>query len=582
VAHDNNRDAMGMALALSNVMMKTFLDWHPQVFHDLHESVPYLYTSTGTGPYNSWLDPIVVSEWQKLAYHEIEGMTRRGVPGVWTHGFYDGWAPNYMFYIANGHNAIGRFYETFGNGGADTRERKLPDSSTSRTWYRPNPPLPQVKWSLRNNVNMQQSALLLALKYVADNREEFLSNFALKSKRSVAKAKTEGPAAWIIPNDGKRPALAAQLARLLQRQGAEVHLLDRETEVKVAKPAPARGRPAAQPTGESAAESKAETKAEANKPQAQKVAAGSYVVRMDQPYSRMVDMMLDTQYYSTADPRPYDDTGWTFGPLRNVVTLRIVDPSILNAPMTRIDGKASAKGGVEGTGYAWFVLNANAEPALATLRFRLKDVEMFAAEEPFEAEGGKYSAGSFLIPSSGNPEDLLSRLRSATTSLGLTAHAVGSEIKVKRHPVSVPRIALLHTWVSTQNDGWFRLALDECEVPYAYISDQEIRATPNLKSKYDVIIFPPVTSSLSTLINGVRKRVLDDGSDFGGPVPFKSTELTPNLGGVDVTDDVRGGLGFEGLAHLKTFVEQGGVFVPITASANLPVGLGMVEHVTIA
>ena len=124
-------------------MMKTFLAWHPQVFHDLHESVPYLYTSTGTGPYNSWLDPIVVSEWQKLAYHEIEGMTRRGVPGVWTHGFYDGWAPNYMFYIANGHNAIGRFYETFGNGGADTRERKLPDSATSRTWYRPNPPLPQ-------------------------------------------------------------------------------------------------------------------------------------------------------------------------------------------------------------------------------------------------------------------------------------------------------------------------------------------------------------------------------------------------------------------------------------------------------
>jgi hypothetical protein len=38
-----------------------------------------------------------------LAYHEIEEMTKRGVPGVWTHGFYDGWAPNYMFYVANGH-----------------------------------------------------------------------------------------------------------------------------------------------------------------------------------------------------------------------------------------------------------------------------------------------------------------------------------------------------------------------------------------------------------------------------------------------------------------------------------------------
>ncbi len=247
VAHDNNRDAMGLALALSNVMLNTFLAWHPQVFHDLHESVPYLYTSTGTGPYNSWLDPIVVAEWQRLAYHEIEGLTRRGVPGVWTHGFYDGWAPNYMFYIANAHNAIGRFYETFGNGGADTQERKLPDSATSRTWYRPNPPLPRVKWSLRNNVNLQQSGALLALKYVGDNREEFLNNFALKGQRSVAKARTEGPAAWVIPADGKRPALAAQLAQLLKRQGAEIHRLDRETEVKIARSSPPRASPTAGP-----------------------------------------------------------------------------------------------------------------------------------------------------------------------------------------------------------------------------------------------------------------------------------------------------------------------------------------------
>src|SRR4030095_7665383 len=84
--------------------------------------------STGTGPYNAWLDPILVDEWQSLAYHEIEEFTKRGVPGVWTHGFYDGWAPNYMFYIANGHNAIGRFYETFGATGADTSERTVTPS----------------------------------------------------------------------------------------------------------------------------------------------------------------------------------------------------------------------------------------------------------------------------------------------------------------------------------------------------------------------------------------------------------------------------------------------------------------------
>ena len=89
VAHDNNRDVIGMALQLSRIMMRTFLECHPQV---LHESVPFVYVSTGMGPYNAWLDPIVVDEWQKMAYVEIEEMTKRGVPGVWTHGYYDGWS----------------------------------------------------------------------------------------------------------------------------------------------------------------------------------------------------------------------------------------------------------------------------------------------------------------------------------------------------------------------------------------------------------------------------------------------------------------------------------------------------------
>jgi hypothetical protein len=60
--------------------------------------------------------------------------------------------------------------------------------------------------------------------------------------------------------------------------------------------------------------------------------AGSYVVRMDQPYSRGADMLLDRQYYSPDDPRPYDDVGWTFGPLYNARTVRVEDPRCSTAP----------------------------------------------------------------------------------------------------------------------------------------------------------------------------------------------------------------------------------------------------------
>ena len=93
-------------------MLKTFLDLHPTVLHDLHESVTLLYISTGTGPYNPIVDPIQVNEWWLLAQNEIMEMTKRDVPGVWTYNYYDGWVPNYMFWIGVTHNSIGRFYET--------------------------------------------------------------------------------------------------------------------------------------------------------------------------------------------------------------------------------------------------------------------------------------------------------------------------------------------------------------------------------------------------------------------------------------------------------------------------------------
>ena len=271
VAHDNNRDALCMGLALSKHLMSTFLEYKPQVLHDLHESASHLYTSTGTGPYNAWIDPILVDEWHILAYQEITELTKLGVPGVWTHNFYDGWAPNYGFYAANGHNSIGRFYETQGAGNANTRRIT---TRSSRAWYRPNPPLASTMWSIRNNVNLQQSGLLVAMNYMAKHKAKFMENFWMKSKRSVAKPRNEGPAAYVFSADDPRKGQQRDLLNVLVAQGCEVH----ET---------------VHPTRTGGLD----------------VPAGSYVVRMDQPYSRMADMLLDRGYYNIDDPRPYDDTG---------------------------------------------------------------------------------------------------------------------------------------------------------------------------------------------------------------------------------------------------------------------------------
>src|SRR5437016_4000657 len=84
------------------------------------------------------------------------------------------------------------------------------------------------------------------------------------------------------------------------------------------------------------------------KAERQRFPKGSYVIRMDQPYSRMADMLLDTQYYNVNDPRPYDDTGWTLGALRNVKAVRVTDKSVLQTPMTLLNADAKVTGAITG------------------------------------------------------------------------------------------------------------------------------------------------------------------------------------------------------------------------------------------
>src|SRR6476661_1076245 len=345
VAHDNNRDAIGLSLKLTRNVLNTFIGWKAQVLHDLHESVPYLYDNTiGDGPYNAWVDPILTDEWQMIGWNNVSEMTKFGMPGVFAHGNFDTWSPGYLMFIAATHNGISRLYETFGNGGADTLERTLSPSEYQRTWYRQNPPLPKARWSQRNNNNYEQSALLTSLYYFGNNSKLFLKNFYLKSKRSIDKPKNEGPAAYVLPGDDPRPGNQAELLRTLQAQGVEISKATAPFTVAVRKKGGgggpgARPSPGASPTPMSKTEDRT-------------FPAGSYIVRMDQPYSRIADALLDYQYWAPNDPQTdiYDDTSWTMGELANVEVVRIVDTKVLQAPMDRVTGSVTSPGGINSSG----------------------------------------------------------------------------------------------------------------------------------------------------------------------------------------------------------------------------------------
>ena len=111
VYHDNNRD-----INLSQMSMRALGEWyftaHPPIMHDLHESLPLLYTYSGGPPQNPNLDPILFAELPFFSNFELAQMTKWGMPGVYTHAFMDGWSPGYLGSIAYNHNGMMRMYET--------------------------------------------------------------------------------------------------------------------------------------------------------------------------------------------------------------------------------------------------------------------------------------------------------------------------------------------------------------------------------------------------------------------------------------------------------------------------------------
>jgi hypothetical protein len=68
---------------------------------------------------------------------------------------------------------------------------------------------------------------------------------------------------------------------------------------------------------------------------------------------------------------------------------------------------------------------------------------------------------------------------------------------------------------------------------------------------------------------------------FGNPIPWKTTELTPNIGRIDSTDDIRPGLGWQGLANLQKFVREGGVLIGVDDTANFAIQYGLTHGVSV-
>lgn len=537
--HDNNRDAIGLTQPISKNYLNTFMEFKPTLSLDLHESVPYLYVATGTGPYNPGVSAATVAEWASIANYEVSRLTSKGMPGVWTWGFYTGWWPGYMLWVTNNRNSNGRFYETFGNGGSETMLRDLGDSrfagdkTIEKTWYRPSPPSEQTLWSMRNNVNYMSSGVYASLEYAAQNGQTLVRSFYDKS---VAAMKPGKEKAIVIPAEQRDEGAARELLDLVIDQGIEVHKADAKGEfgdIEVAK--------------------------------------GDAVIMLNQPYGPFAKSMFEKQKFpENVDVPPYDDVAWTLGLLRGVETKFIKDEKILELkadPVT--DGRSVYTPPGMPNRSKYYAVENKGQEGLGELRFALAGATMHAAKTEVKVGRRRFPAGTIFIDGSTVDHNAM---EDVIRSTHLNLRGLNKLPDEELIELDVPRIGLLHSWVSTQDPGWVRYTLDQAKVPYSIIEKTELKAG-GLNDKYDVIIAPSFgrRGTFKNLLNGVDKK--------WSPLAYETTPETPSHGRIVSSPDITGGYGFDGMAALSSFIETGGTFIGLASGGSLVAESGITSDV---
>jgi hypothetical protein len=395
------------------------------------------------------------------------------------------------------------------------------------------PPPKKLKWSLRNNTNYMETGVLTALQFAARNSSEMLHNFWRRGVNAVRKGETEKPYAIAIPEKQDDRRRLARLVNLLRDHGIEVSRVQEAFKVK-----------------------------EGEYP------AGTFVVRLDQPYRGFALDLLTPQKYP-ADKAPYDaydDVAWSLPVALGVETKAIEDETVRGVKLSPVAERVAYKGQVAGDAGVFLIRDSGQEGLLAA-RVRLAGFKVEAAEKSFAAGGKDYPAGSWIVT---GQSGLRSALDNVAADLAIDVDSAASAPDVKRHLVDLPRLAVLQAWSDTQSAGWVRMIFDDEKVPYTLIMDEDVRKG-GLRERFDVILYPDTGRALKDIAIGIDPR--------HAPLAFTKTPEFPSHGTPTATADMTGGFGWTGIQNIEEFVRKGGVLVTLGGASTLPLDGGIARDV---
>jgi hypothetical protein len=523
--HDINRDAFMMNLAENRNLARFFYsDWHPQVFltmHQMEDNGPRFFVPPNTDPIDPNSDPLIWRSAALLGGAMAMQLQRDGHSGVVTSAKYDYYWPGFEDSAPIGHNIVCLLTEV---ASVDVATPVTVPASELRAGfkgladYRPQinfpDPWPGGRWTLRDIVEYDLSAVRGLLFAASAYREALLQNFYDMGLHAVEKGREGGPFAFIIAPEQHDPFTTAKLQELLLAGGVEIQ--------RALEPFRADGEPYPE---------------------------GTDIVFMAQPYRAYAKTLLERQRYparrSTPNgppDRPYDVAGWTL-PLQMGVNVITIERRFEPPSLTRVVASSVAPGNVWGERKPGFwVLEGRGNGAVIAIN---KLVAAGAApswtETSIEVTGYRHGPGSIVIPYSKAAETLLPDL---VRDLGLRADGVkGKPPTTGLQPIGRARIGLLKPWAASIDEGWTRLLLERYGFSYATLTDQQVRAG-NLRAQFDAIVLPNVPAD----------------------------RLTSGLSGDVAPPEYTGGIGDAGAAALAEFVRAGGSLICLGGSSALAVG----------
>jgi hypothetical protein len=522
VGHDNNRDFVVLTQSDTKaVSALTSTTWFPQVMVEKHQM-----GSTGpryfVPPYH---DPIAenleaeIFTWNGLfGQNMVNDMTARGLLGVSQHTLFDDYWPGstetciwknvigFLTEAASVQIATPVFVEPteLRGGGKGLAEYKKGTNFLA--------PWPGGWWHLSDIVDLEigstQSILTTAMLY----KERILAFRNDMCKRQVAKGQSEAPFYFIMPENQRDPSELVSLVNLLREHGVEVYRLT--TDITLGR---------------------------------SNYHKGDIVVPLAQPFRAFVKEVMEEQKYPerhfTPDGEliePYDITSWSL-PLHKGLTCNRIDVRDrgLEASLVRIEGEYSLANST--TSYEYAILPASNNQAFKLAFDAISQgISVSRASEGFVVGNVPIEAGSFIIKKQPKFDDILK-------TACFPVHYAATPPQVGQTAISMPRIALVETYMHDMDAGWTRFVLDSYGIKYTVLRPGDFEAT-DLKSKFDVVMFPNTNASI--LKDGKMKR---EGQYFVTSYPPEYTK----------------GMGAKGFESLMGFLSNGGIIVSWGQSTEL-------------